>query len=124
MKKILQRFNVTVQGTTNSGNDEGVLLFTNTLRDDYSNVTGVFLVIESGSANALFIRLNIGNIEILPKEVSASLITYNGNFSLKDATYDFSADKIPARSSSFEVEFTNHNADDVVLSLYFVLENL
>ena len=127
MKKILQRFQLNgsdkIPAAANA-TTPGVYALSNRLRDEYARVTGVFVVNESATDLAkVYFHLNIGGVEILPKEITLSLLEYNGNFSLKDTAYDFAADKIPARSSDFEMEFSNTQTANVELSVYFILEN-
>jgi hypothetical protein len=58
-------------------------------------------------------------------DTDCSLLAFNGNFSVKQATYDFSADKLPARSNSTELTITNKNVSaPIEMSVYYVLENL
>ena len=122
MQKILQRFTIVIPAADT--NSAGEFSLREVLRDDYQKCTGVFIVKEMNTdTGKIFCRLNIANIEILPKEVALMLIEYNGNFALKESIYNFEKDNIPARSSAVEMDFTNFIENEIKLSVYFVLEN-
>jgi len=116
MKKTYQIISATVPANSSK-------LFTEQLKSEYTNCTGIFIVKVSGNIEDLTVGMNIANQEVLPKETDASILLFNGQYSVKQATYDFSADRLPAQSNTTELTVTNKNAQPATVNVYYVLEN-
>lgn len=104
------------------------------LKDGYSKCTGVFVVPEKigEKLSNVTITLKIAQQEVLPVGFALSLITYDGNSSLADTTYDFRQENIPARSSEAEITIEcltslcgtqTERKNAQLFDLYLVLEN-
>jgi len=94
------------------------------LRDDYSNIDAVFITKVSGNIEMLTLGMKVGGVEILPDGVDAALMTFNGQYPVKDAAYSFVEDSIPARSS--ELEFRVANTSETTpaqINVYCILSN-
>lgn len=105
-------------------------IFNFQLKETYAKCTGVFLVpFTKGSVYGtnfkyLTLGLNIAQTEILPNGTDASLIALTDYISRDEATYDFAADNIPARSSDVQLTVVNSDTENEQhFTIYFVLEN-
>lgn len=117
MKKFFQKFtlNIPVNGTTQ---------LSEPLRSDFSNIDAIFITPLSGNVADLTLGVKVGGNEILPDGCDASLITFNGQYPVKDAAYSFVEDSIPARSSQLEVRVTNVNTTTPsTINVYCILSN-
>ena len=117
MKKIFTKFQMTI------GADKTEQL-SEPLRDDFSNIDAVFITRVSGNIENLTIGMKVGGVEILPDGTDAALLTFNGQYPVKDAAYSFAEDNIPARSS--ELEFRVANASETTpaqINVYCILSN-
>lgn len=124
MKKTFQIVKVSVPAAT-STDIINSKTFTDQLRQDYAKCTGVFVTPRDASTDfsQVTASLKIAQNEILPLDFDLSLIAFTGEVSRQEATYDFAADNIPARSSELEFSVTNPTDKDIDFKLYLVLEN-
>jgi hypothetical protein len=123
MKKKLYKINVSQQVTY----DSRLFSIIAQLPNDYARVSAVFAVAKADNtavSSDVVMQLSIGGREIIPKDTDLKLIEFNGNMSLKECAYDFSADKIPARNAEVEMNFEVPGSTPFFsYSIYFILEN-
>ncbi len=117
MKKIFQKFQMSIAPQKTEQLSEP-------LRDDFSNIDAVFITKVSGNIENLTVGMKVGGVEILPDGTDAALLTFNGQYPVKDAAYSFMEDSIPARSS--ELEFRVANISETMpaqINVYCILSN-
>lgn len=96
------------------------------LKEDYKNCVGFFLTptIAGTDFSALLVGLSIAQIEILPQGCDASLFAMTSYIGRNDATYDFTSDGIPAKSSEVQLTISNRSNNSQKVNAYFVLSNM
>jgi len=94
------------------------------LRNDFSNIDAVFVTKRSGNIENLTVGMKVGGVEILPDGVDAALLTFNGQYPVKEAAYSFVEENIPARSSELEFRVTNGSTTTPAeINIYCILSN-
>lgn len=117
MKKFFQKFTLAIPVN-------GTAQLSEPLRSDFSNIDAVFITPLSGDVADLTLGLKVGGNEILPDGCDVSLLTFNGQYPVKDAAYSFAEDAVPARSAQLEVRVTNANtAAPAEINVYCILSN-
>ena len=117
MKKIFQKFQMNIPPQKTEQLSEP-------LRDDYSNIDAVFITKVSGNIDNLTAGMKVSGVEILPDGTDATLLTFNGQYPVKDAAYSFAEDSIPARSSELEFRVANNSeTTPAVINVYCILSN-
>ena len=106
--------------------DAGKTAIINTqLKENYARCTGFFLTPYKAGTDfmALTLGLNIAQQEILPINTDSSLFALTDYIGRADATYDFSEENIPARSSDVQLTITNTSDSAQIVNAYFILKN-
>ena len=117
MKKTFQKFQISIPPAKTEQLSEA-------LRDDFSNIDAVFITKVSGNIENLTVGMKVGGVEILPDGVDAALLTFNGQYPVKDAAYSFAEDSIPAKSSELEFRVNNESeTTPAVINVYCILSN-
>lgn len=97
------------------------------LKETYANCTGFFITPATAGNGANFsdlsLGLNIAQQEILPLNTDAVLFALTPYISREDATYDFSEEKIPARSADVQLIVENTGDTEQYFTAYFILKN-
>ena len=117
MKKIFQKFQISIP-------PEKTEQLSEPLRDDYSTIDAVFITKVSGNIENLTVGMKVAGVEILPDNTDATLLTFNGQYPVKEAAYSFAEDSIPARSSELEFRVSNGSeTTPAVINVYCILSN-
>ncbi len=96
------------------------------LKENYAKCTGFFLTPYKAGTDfsKLTLGLNIAQQEILPIDTDASLFALTDFIGRADATYDFTEENIPARSSDVQLTITNTDGEtEQIVNAYFILKN-
>lgn len=119
MKKTLQ---VERNITLNPGEQKIINI---RLKDEYAKCTGFFLSPSSAGTNfsAIDLGLSIAQKDLLPIECDALLFAMTDSVGRDEATYDFSEENIPAKSSTAQLTAKNRSDRAVSFNAYFVLSN-
>ena len=95
------------------------------LKENYARCTGFFLSphLAKTDFSTITFSLNIAQMEVLPQGSDASLFALTDYISRSEATYDFTEEQIPAKSSDVQLVVTNNSDNEQKFNVYFVLEN-
>lgn len=96
------------------------------LKENYQKCIGFFLTPDKDGTDfsKLTVGLNIAQQEILPRSADAALFALTNYIGRADATYDFSEENIPARSSDVQLIFENRETKGYQrFNVYFILSN-
>ncbi len=101
-------------------------VFTLTLQEAYAKCVGFFLTKDTAGGtdfSKLTLGLTIAQQEVLPLGTDAILFAMTEYVSRHDATYDITAENIPARSSDVILTVTNNSDETQIFNVYFALAN-
>lgn len=92
--------------------------FSYNIPPEYKRIIGVFLV---ASNDPLFtkLKLSIDNVEILPKEFDAAVITFNGNVSREQVMLPLNT---PNSNALVKGTLSEYTGGDITFSIYFEVE--